>query len=190
MPGGRGCPGSNTLKPYVHKKYLETHHKDDLSTSDNHSFFPQRLIVVGTNTHLHTPFRHAGAAEQLPFAASSSNAWSVFPTLARDTTRAFQDFYEPYQHDRTCLTDLTVAFIWSFPTTGSLAMDCLPPILCFQCGTDQNPCHCKVIGPTLGFFVTIGAAVGSYDTELELGMLMFITDLLLASVSAMLLLCH
>lgn len=26
------------------------------------------------------------------------------------------------------------------------------PILpiCFQCGTDQNPCHCKVVGPTLG----------------------------------------
>ena len=26
------------------------------------------------------------------------------------------------------------------------------PILpiCFQCGTNQNPCHCKVVGPTLG----------------------------------------
>ncbi|KKK24739.1 hypothetical protein ARAM_006936, partial [Aspergillus rambellii] len=26
------------------------------------------------------------------------------------------------------------------------------PILpiCFQCGTDQNPCRCKVFGPTLG----------------------------------------
>ncbi|RAH50729.1 uncharacterized protein BO95DRAFT_438495 [Aspergillus brunneoviolaceus CBS 621.78] len=26
------------------------------------------------------------------------------------------------------------------------------PILpiCFQCGTDQNPCRCKVVGPTLG----------------------------------------
>ncbi|RAH87466.1 hypothetical protein BO86DRAFT_3847 [Aspergillus japonicus CBS 114.51] len=25
------------------------------------------------------------------------------------------------------------------------------PILpiCFQCGTDQNPCRCKVVGPTL-----------------------------------------
>jgi hypothetical protein len=22
--------------------------------------------------------------------------------------------------------------------------------ICFQCGTDQNPCHCKVVGPTLG----------------------------------------
>ena len=22
--------------------------------------------------------------------------------------------------------------------------------ICFQCGTDQNPCRCKVLGPTLG----------------------------------------
>lgn len=22
--------------------------------------------------------------------------------------------------------------------------------ICFQCGTDQNPCRCKVVGPTLG----------------------------------------
>lgn len=22
--------------------------------------------------------------------------------------------------------------------------------ICFQCGTNQNPCHCKVVGPTLG----------------------------------------
>lgn len=30
-------------------------------------------------------------------------------------------------------------------------MDCLPlPVLCIQCGTDQNPCHCKIVGPTLG----------------------------------------
>ena len=30
-------------------------------------------------------------------------------------------------------------------------MDCFPiPFVCFQCGTDQNPCHCKVVGPTLG----------------------------------------
>ncbi|KAJ5513946.1 hypothetical protein N7463_003498 [Penicillium fimorum] len=21
--------------------------------------------------------------------------------------------------------------------------------ICFQCNTDQNPCHCKVVGPTL-----------------------------------------
>lgn len=31
--------------------------------------------------------------------------------------------------------------------------------ICFQCGTDQNPCHCKVVGPTLGFLATIVAAV-------------------------------
>ncbi|OQD76149.1 hypothetical protein PENDEC_c005G02127 [Penicillium decumbens] len=31
--------------------------------------------------------------------------------------------------------------------------------ICFQCGTDQNPCHCKVVGPTLGFCCTIVAAV-------------------------------
>lgn len=24
--------------------------------------------------------------------------------------------------------------------------------VCFQCGTDQNPCNCKVVGPTLGKF--------------------------------------
>jgi hypothetical protein len=26
--------------------------------------------------------------------------------------------------------------------------------------SDQNPCHCKVIGPTIGFIVTVGMAVG------------------------------
>ncbi|KAJ5326743.1 uncharacterized protein N7506_009845 [Penicillium brevicompactum] len=25
--------------------------------------------------------------------------------------------------------------------------------ICFQCGTDQNPCHCKVVGPTLGILL-------------------------------------
>ncbi|KAI0121099.1 hypothetical protein BJ170DRAFT_644894 [Xylariales sp. AK1849] len=40
-------------------------------------------------------------------------------------------------------------------------MDCIPlPIICFQCGTDQNPCHCKVVGPTLGFLTTVAMAVG------------------------------
>ena len=31
-------------------------------------------------------------------------------------------------------------------------MDCLglPIPICIQCGTDQNPCHLKVVGPTLG----------------------------------------
>lgn len=36
-------------------------------------------------------------------------------------------------------------------------MDCLPPIVCFQCG--GGLCGCKVVGPTLGFFVTVGMAV-------------------------------
>ncbi|KAJ5989059.1 hypothetical protein N7481_004269 [Penicillium waksmanii] len=27
--------------------------------------------------------------------------------------------------------------------------------ICFQCGTDQNPCHCKVVGPTLEFLQVI-----------------------------------
>ena len=34
------------------------------------------------------------------------------------------------------------------------------PFICIQCGTDQNPCHVKVVGPTLGFFVSVAAAVG------------------------------
>lgn len=29
----------------------------------------------------------------------------------------------------------------------------IPFPLCFQCGTDQNPCRCKVVGPTLGMDV-------------------------------------
>lgn len=31
--------------------------------------------------------------------------------------------------------------------------------LCVQCGTRQNPCHCKVVGPTLGVVAFIIAAV-------------------------------
>jgi len=27
--------------------------------------------------------------------------------------------------------------------------------------SDQNPCHCKIVGPTLGFVTTIVAAVSS-----------------------------
>lgn len=42
-------------------------------------------------------------------------------------------------------------------------MDCLPPILCFQCG--GGLCGCKVVGPTLGFFVTVGMAVGSFSSS-------------------------
>jgi hypothetical protein len=33
---------------------------------------------------------------------------------------------------------------------------------------DQNPCHCKVIGPTIGFVVTVGMAVGLVRNQLPL----------------------
>ncbi|KAF2816744.1 uncharacterized protein BDZ99DRAFT_609 [Mytilinidion resinicola] len=49
-------------------------------------------------------------------------------------------------------------------------MDCIPlPIVCFQCGTDQNPCHCKVVGPTLGFAVTVVMAVVCWPASLFCG---------------------
>ncbi|KAL2014030.1 hypothetical protein VTN00DRAFT_1555 [Thermoascus crustaceus] len=41
--------------------------------------------------------------------------------------------------------------------------------ICFQCGTDQNPCRCKVVGPTLGFIVTICAAVICWPLSLFCG---------------------
>lgn len=36
-----------------------------------------------------------------------------------------------------------------------------PIPLCFQCGTDRNPCHCRVIGPSVGmsFFFLLSLAV-------------------------------
>lgn len=34
------------------------------------------------------------------------------------------------------------------------------PWICIQRGTDQNPCHCKVVGPKIGFGVAIILAVG------------------------------
>ncbi|RYP14353.1 hypothetical protein DL765_006456 [Monosporascus sp. GIB2] len=45
-------------------------------------------------------------------------------------------------------------------------MDCLPPIFCIQCGTHDNPCRCKVVGPTLGFFVTVGMAIVCWPASL------------------------
>lgn len=49
-------------------------------------------------------------------------------------------------------------------------MDCIPlPIICFQCGTDQNPCHCKVVGPTIGFGVAVVLAVICYPTSIFFG---------------------
>ncbi|KAJ5384343.1 hypothetical protein N7517_002254 [Penicillium concentricum] len=41
--------------------------------------------------------------------------------------------------------------------------------ICFQCNTDQNPCHCKVVGPTLGFFTTIVAAIFCYPLSIFCG---------------------
>ncbi|TGO35008.1 hypothetical protein BHYA_0173g00020 [Botrytis hyacinthi] len=32
------------------------------------------------------------------------------------------------------------------------------PFVCIQCGTDQNPCHVKIVGPTLGFGVGVLSA--------------------------------
>ncbi|EFQ97578.1 hypothetical protein MGYG_08897 [Nannizzia gypsea CBS 118893] len=43
------------------------------------------------------------------------------------------------------------------------------PIVCFQCGTDQNPCRCKVVGPTLGFAVGIVSAVICYPAAIFCG---------------------
>ncbi|THX11911.1 hypothetical protein D6D13_04510 [Aureobasidium pullulans] len=49
-------------------------------------------------------------------------------------------------------------------------MDCLPiPFVCFQCGTDQNPCHCKVVGPTIGFASAIVLAVVCWPASLLCG---------------------
>lgn len=49
-------------------------------------------------------------------------------------------------------------------------MDCLPlPVLCIQCGTDQNPCHCKIVGPTLGMYVMgVVPPVPSLEEEEEI----------------------
>ncbi|KAL4915276.1 hypothetical protein BDW62DRAFT_188667 [Aspergillus aurantiobrunneus] len=41
--------------------------------------------------------------------------------------------------------------------------------ICFQCGTDQNPCRCKVFGPTIGFVVTVVAAVVCYPASIFCG---------------------
>ncbi|TVY40110.1 hypothetical protein LOCC1_G005316 [Lachnellula occidentalis] len=47
----------------------------------------------------------------------------------------------------------------------------LPPFvpLCFQCGTDQNPCHCKVVGPTIGFLSTVVLAVVCWPASIFCG---------------------
>lgn len=49
-------------------------------------------------------------------------------------------------------------------------MECIPlPIICFQCGTDQNPYHCKGVGPTIGFGVAVVLAVICYPTSIFFG---------------------
>ncbi|PQE14949.1 hypothetical protein CJF32_00002500 [Rutstroemia sp. NJR-2017a WRK4] len=46
-------------------------------------------------------------------------------------------------------------------------MDCLPiPFFCIQCGTDQNPCHIKVVGPTLGFAVGLASAPNAKKSQM------------------------
>ncbi|KAL2868339.1 uncharacterized protein BJX67DRAFT_54639 [Aspergillus lucknowensis] len=40
--------------------------------------------------------------------------------------------------------------------------------LCFQCGTDQNPCRCKVFGPTLGMPDWLRLKVSNLSAEYEL----------------------
>ena len=54
------------------------------------------------------------------------------------------------------------------------------PFICIQCGTDQNPCHVKVVGPTLGFFVSVAAAVGPHLHSYSATRLMNVLDRLLA----------
>ena len=33
---------------------------------------------------------------------------------------------------------------------------------CWQCGTSDNPCNCKILGPTLGFLGGVVSAVVLY----------------------------
>ncbi|KAF7905274.1 uncharacterized protein EAF01_005795 [Botrytis porri] len=43
------------------------------------------------------------------------------------------------------------------------------PFVCIQCGTDQNPCHVKVVGPTLGFGVGVLSALVCWPASLFVG---------------------
>ncbi|KAJ5644852.1 hypothetical protein N7507_010863 [Penicillium longicatenatum] len=48
--------------------------------------------------------------------------------------------------------------------------------ICFQCGTDQNPCHCKVVGPTLGKLVCLSTfRVGIGCTNVSLIRVLLLT---------------
>lgn len=43
---------------------------------------------------------------------------------------------------------------------GSADPPCCPFVpLCFECGTRRNPCHCRILGPTVGFVAFAVAAV-------------------------------
>ncbi|KAL1988141.1 hypothetical protein VTN96DRAFT_671 [Rasamsonia emersonii] len=41
--------------------------------------------------------------------------------------------------------------------------------ICFQFGTDQNPCRCKVVGPTLGFFTFLLAGIICWPASIFCG---------------------
>ncbi|KAF2718784.1 hypothetical protein K431DRAFT_305795 [Polychaeton citri CBS 116435] len=43
------------------------------------------------------------------------------------------------------------------------------PVICIQCGTDQNPCHVKVVGPTLGFIIGIILAIICWPASIFCG---------------------
>ncbi|PVH76215.1 hypothetical protein DL98DRAFT_562071 [Cadophora sp. DSE1049] len=43
------------------------------------------------------------------------------------------------------------------------------PWVCIQCGTDQNPCHCKVVGPTFGFITGVLLVVVCWPASLFCG---------------------
>ncbi|CAK3952462.1 polyol transporter 2 [Lecanosticta acicola] len=42
----------------------------------------------------------------------------------------------------------------------------IPLPICIQCGTDQNPCHVKIVGPTLGFLTGVVMAVFCWPASL------------------------
>ncbi|KAI6820420.1 hypothetical protein KC340_g1729 [Hortaea werneckii] len=46
--------------------------------------------------------------------------------------------------------------------------DCgfLPLPVCIQCGTNQNPCHIKIVGPTLGFIFGVCMAIVCWPAAL------------------------
>lgn len=39
--------------------------------------------------------------------------------------------------------------------------------ICFQCGTDQNPCRCKVVGPTIGMFHLYSCVLSEHEYRHE-----------------------